>query len=827
MKDENNQSPDETPPENHEDHGEEASPVQLVTTKPSKPHFSILTERKQSSADSSETDGSPVHVVARVRPLNPQETARKDQESIEFPGNGGMFVASQAGQKKSFAFNAVFETLSTQKEVFENCDIQRLLDMAIRGYACTAFAFGQTGSGKSYTMTGPVTPEETSKQHDADSLRHPDNYGLMQYSFAYLIQEAFQKNDAFTMRASYMEIYNEQVQDLLNPYGYDIVQMRWSKSSGFYVENLVVREIETLDELMTVLEDGMKNRSVAAHNMNEHSSRSHSILTVHIDSEVIEEGISVTKRGKISFVDLAGSEKVKETGSTGDTLTEATNINRSLLTLGNCISALSDSKKRTGHIPFRDSKLTKLLADSLGGSGATLMIACVSPSSQNVSETLNTLRYAKRAKKIKNKPVVRMDPREALILKLQRDMNLIKEENVFLRRQLQFPHRDKPKYPRPGTMEQAEGQQLQQFLPQIQQQQRMNEKPMDRPTTENSLYGMLQEYMVENEALRNENQSLMTQHSNDEKDFRILSRENDRLSEKFEHLQRLFLSSPMVTNGHSRTNSGYSHLSLHSFDSSLTPISQTLGHSHPVFGPSGTNYPNYAINNPRHHGNPKNPPNYGPQVSQHPFQAAPGWEEREKELPPLKRSPPQPRRQPNGYGRHPGIQAQETNQSKWEKGRSYARQMQDKKAWYRINNLHGNNDVTKKVSKQRNDVMSDFPLRDLTQPRQQQDALHGQVRESPPGREFPKNISPVGQHPLHRHDIHPRREPLRASHPQGTGGALPQDAYRTRDLSPRSSTKELSATSLRRMNNKMRQEMRALDDQIHYERRIHKTIPSS
>ncbi|KAH8040109.1 hypothetical protein HPB51_009365 [Rhipicephalus microplus] len=157
--------------------------------------------------------------------------------------------------------------------------------------------------------------------------------------------------------------------------------------------------------------DSRKNRQVRSHDMNEHSSRSHSILTISLASEVHDPddpNTFIRRQGKLSLVDLAGSEKTKKTRSRGNTFVEANNINKSLLVLGNCISCLADSKRRTGHIPYRDSTLTKLLADSLGGTGMALIIACVSPSASNAHETINTLRYASRAKKVKTKPMIRM-----------------------------------------------------------------------------------------------------------------------------------------------------------------------------------------------------------------------------------------------------------------------------------------------------------------------------------------------------------------------------------------------------------------------------------
>ena len=172
------------------------------------------------------------------------------------------------------------------------------------------------------------------------------------------------------------------MKDLLNPRDAALA-VRYKEGKGFYVENLFVVQCETLEDVLAVLSEGIKNRRKAAHAMNEHSSRSHSIFTLYIDSELQDstDFHLITKNGKISFVDLAGSERVKETKSEGETLVETGNINKSLLTLGNCISALADPKKKSGHIPYRDSKLTRLLADSLGGSGLALMVTiCSQPS---------------------------------------------------------------------------------------------------------------------------------------------------------------------------------------------------------------------------------------------------------------------------------------------------------------------------------------------------------------------------------------------------------------------------------------------------------------
>ena len=305
----------------------------------------------------------------------------------------GAIVAS--GKPQSFTFDRVFGPGSTQEEFFETSGVKNLLDSVLDGYYCTAFAFGQTGSGKTYTITGP------------DALNSGD-LGVIQRSFAYLMDEAAKRDDTrYLFSASYLEIYNEQVLDLLNPFsGRGALQVRWRASDGFYVENLFTLECATTDDLLAILEEGLQYRQTSSHEMNERSSRSHSILTVHVESIMItddEYAHPIRRRGKMSFVDLAGSERVKETKSEGQMLVETTNINKSLLTLGHCISSLADPKKRAGHIPFRDSTLTMLLKDNLGGSGMTLMIACVSPATSSALESTKTLRYASRAKRIQNK----------------------------------------------------------------------------------------------------------------------------------------------------------------------------------------------------------------------------------------------------------------------------------------------------------------------------------------------------------------------------------------------------------------------------------------
>jgi kinesin family member 12 len=277
-----------------------------------------------------------------------------------------------------------------------------------------------------------------------------NQFGLIPRSINYLFNQLrlrTQENQSvFYIRVSYYEIYNEQIRDLINPNSGRKLEIRGSQEDGFYVDNLFASYIETMDEIVTILQEGELNRATASHLLNEYSSRSHAILTIQIENEIKTNSTDpkeqMTKLGKLIFVDLAGSEKVKMTQSKGKQLTETNNINKSLLVLGTCISTLSSLQAgttRSSHIPYRDSKLTKLLSESLGGTGITLMIACVSPSISCENETLNTLRYANRAQNIENIPIMKSDSRENIVQKLKRELRKLKEENQTLKQQLGYP----------------------------------------------------------------------------------------------------------------------------------------------------------------------------------------------------------------------------------------------------------------------------------------------------------------------------------------------------------------------------------------------------
>ncbi|KAF7489330.1 Kinesin-like protein KIF12 [Sarcoptes scabiei] len=254
--------------------------------------------------------------------------------------------------------------------------------------------------------------------------------------------------------------------------------------------------------------------------MNENSSRSHSVMTITLSSEIADpedpQGF-IRKEGRLCLVDLAGSEKTKRTNSKGGTFVEANNINRSLLVLGNCIACLADPKRRNGHIPYRDSTLTKLLADSLSGNGMTLMIACVSPLKCDAQETISTLRYASRAKRIRMNPIVQMDPRELLILSLKREVRMLKIENNYLRQNCQ----------------QILGQSVQKdqkefTLDQTLQEQSIKINSSSKKDEEN----LLNRYMKENEILRIENVQINLQRNRLIRDHELVCRENEHLLRK-------------------------------------------------------------------------------------------------------------------------------------------------------------------------------------------------------------------------------------------------------------------------------------------------------
>jgi len=241
-----------------------------------------------------------------------------------------------------------------------------------------------------------------------EQVLNNDQYtGLLPKAIKYIWSTVGQRSEKIFIKASFLEIYNEQINDLLNPKGCNL-GIRWNQKQGFFVEGLLVIDCQKPSDIVEVLLEGHKNRKVGSHDLNKDSSRSHCILTIYVISEFQTDGNTFKKYGKVSFVDLAGSERLKETHSHGEMLKETGNINKSLFILGKVISSLTDKKNSKQHIPYRDSKLTMLLMDSIGGNSKTLMIACISPSSVYSDESMSTLNYASRTMNIKNKPIVQV-----------------------------------------------------------------------------------------------------------------------------------------------------------------------------------------------------------------------------------------------------------------------------------------------------------------------------------------------------------------------------------------------------------------------------------
>ena len=291
---------------------------------------------------------------------------------------------------------------------------RNIVDNVLEGYNGTIFAYGQTGTGKTFTMEGDRSV--------------PELKGIIPNSFAHIFGHIAKADDhlKFLVRVSYLEIYNEEVRDLLGKDQSLRLEVKERPDVGVYVKDLSVFMVNNADDMDKLMTMGNKNRSIGATQMNAHSSRSHAIFTITVEcSEKGPDGQQHFRVGKLHLVDLAGSERQSKTGATGQRLKEATKINLSLSTLGNVISALVDGK--SSHVPYRNSKLTRLLQDSLGGNSKTLMFANVGPAEYNYDETLSTLRYANRAKNIKNHAKVNEDPKDTLMKKYQQEIEELRK----------------------------------------------------------------------------------------------------------------------------------------------------------------------------------------------------------------------------------------------------------------------------------------------------------------------------------------------------------------------------------------------------------------
>ncbi|XP_074621039.1 LOW QUALITY PROTEIN: chromosome-associated kinesin KIF4-like [Acropora palmata] len=359
-------------------------------------------------------DPIPVRVALRIRPLVPRETGDGCKECIKcIPGHPQVVI----GEDKAFTYDYVFETYSKQEDLY-NKTVIPLVEGFFKGYNATVLAYGQTGSGKTYSMGTAFTMCSETDETKGVIPR------LINTIFKW-IEERKDKTE-FLLKVSFLEIHNEEIHDLLNPCPSDEsrIAIRDTHDGGIKIAGLQELTVRCGEDLIRCLEQGSASRATGATAMNSRSSRSHAIFTITMEQKELQG--SELRKAKFHLVDLAGSERVKKTHAQGERFKEGVNINKGLLALGNVISALSDElKKSNAHVPYRDSKLTRLLQDSLGGNSNTLMIACVSPADNNFEETLNTLRYADRARQIKNKPIVNIDPAAAELANLRQQVQML------------------------------------------------------------------------------------------------------------------------------------------------------------------------------------------------------------------------------------------------------------------------------------------------------------------------------------------------------------------------------------------------------------------
>mmetsp|Transcript_987 Transcript_987/g.2351 ORF Transcript_987/g.2351 Transcript_987/m.2351 type:complete len:813 (+) Transcript_987:364-2802(+) len=355
---------------------------------------------------------SAVHVVVRVRPQNAKEDAAGGKPAVQVKNNEITVDNVSAGDGYTrFTFDHIFNPDSKQADVFKAIG-RPLVENVFEGYNGTIFAYGQTSSGKTHTMQGP-------------SITDPEMAGIIPRTVEAIFDTIARagENMEFTVRGSYVEIYLERIRDLLDPTRQNL-QVREDPNKGIYVEGMSERYVNSFEEMMELMALGASHRAQAATGMNEGSSRSHSVFVLQLVQTDTTTG--TTKTSKINLVDLAGSEMVRKTGATGDRLDEAKMINLSLSALGKVINALTDGK--SAHVPYRDSKLTRMLQESLGGNARTWLVINVSPSSYNALETLNTLRFGNRAKAIKNKAVVNqirtVEELEALLAQAERAIDV-------------------------------------------------------------------------------------------------------------------------------------------------------------------------------------------------------------------------------------------------------------------------------------------------------------------------------------------------------------------------------------------------------------------
>lgn len=373
----------------------------------------MLRPRSMSLGKKAET----VKVVVRCRPVNKKEEAMSHERIVEVDvklGQVSVRNPKAAGTlNKTFTFDTVYDMFSKQNDLYDySC--KPLIDSVLLGFNGTIFAYGQTGTGKTYTMQG--------------LSMDPEKRGVIPNSFHHIFTHISRsQNQQYLVRVSYLEIYQDEIRDLLCKDNNKKMELKESPELGVYVKGLSSVVTKNIKEIEHVMNLGNQSRSVGFTKMNERSSRSHAIFVITIEcSEMGIDGEEHIRVGKLNMVDLAGNERQSKTGAQGQRFKEAAKINLSLCALGNVISALVDGKN--SHIPYRDSKLTRLLQDSLGGNSKTVIVATIGPTSCHYEETLATLRFANRAKNIKNRPKINEDPKDALLREFQEEIARLKAQ---------------------------------------------------------------------------------------------------------------------------------------------------------------------------------------------------------------------------------------------------------------------------------------------------------------------------------------------------------------------------------------------------------------
>ncbi|XP_032528899.2 kinesin-like protein KIF21A isoform X2 [Danaus plexippus] len=384
------------------------------------------------------SDESSVRVAVRIRPQTPAEVVEGCgicARAGGAAGEGGVAL----GSERAFTFDYAFDPASDQQQLYDTC-VRKLVENALDGYNATVLAYGQTGSGKTYTMGSGWEGEDV----------YEEKRGIIPRAIRDLFAGADERAEAarsqgqlppeFSVQAQFIELYNEDIVDLLDPardpFAKGTLRITEDGVGGVRIVGASMRTVRGVKEALAALRAGALARTTAATNMNSSSSRSHAVFTLLLrqrrlapdqdavdrenDGDTPEQYETLT--AKFHFVDLAGSERLKRTGATGDRAKEGISINCGLLALGNVISALGDKSRKVLHVPYRDSKLTRLLQDSLGGNSNTIMIACISPSDRDFMETLNTLKYANRARNIKNRCVVNQDLTSRTISQLRQEV---------------------------------------------------------------------------------------------------------------------------------------------------------------------------------------------------------------------------------------------------------------------------------------------------------------------------------------------------------------------------------------------------------------------